>query len=108
MRLACNNIGDSPQPLRGRAWASLSRIVVSAQSPPPDATSFSCCAGQVGFCKRPGGACMVASELRPESSVVAEARPSPNHSERKGGDAADMVLLHATGMTAVRAAIRRV
>src|SRR5262249_12857135 len=104
MRLACNKI-------RGftvtAAPASLSRIVVSAQSPPPDATSFSCCTGQVGFCKRPGGARMVASELGPESSVVAEVRPSPNHNERKGGGAPDTIVLHYTGMPDDQDAIRR-
>src|SRR5262245_61518468 len=50
---------------------------------------------------------MVASELRPESSVVAEVRPSPNHNERKGGDAPDMILLHYTGMPDDQDAIRR-
>src|SRR5262244_916931 len=39
---------------------------------------------------------MVASELRPESSVVAEVRPSPNHGERNA--APDMIVLHYTGM----------
>jgi N-acetylmuramoyl-L-alanine amidase len=33
-----------------------------------------------------------------ESCVVAEVRPSPNHGERKGGQRADMILLHYTGM----------
>lgn len=50
---------------------------------------------------------MVASELRPESSVVAEVRPSPNHSERKGTDAPDMIVLHYTGMPDDQAAIRQ-
>ena len=50
---------------------------------------------------------MVASELRSESSVVAEVRPSPNHSERKGGDAPDMIVLHYTGMPDDQAAIRQ-
>src|SRR5262249_26090740 len=50
---------------------------------------------------------MVASELRPESSVVAEVRPSPNPSERKGGDAPDMILLHYTGMPDDQDAIRQ-
>jgi len=49
---------------------------------------------------------MVASELRPESFVVAEVRPSPNHSERKGTDAPDMIVLHYTGMPDDQAAIR--
>src|SRR5499427_967300 len=50
---------------------------------------------------------MVASELRPESSVVAEVRPSPNHSERKGGGAPGMIVLHYTGMPDDQAAIRQ-
>jgi N-acetylmuramoyl-L-alanine amidase len=41
---------------------------------------------------------MAASELRPESSVVAEVRPSPNHNERRGSGTADMIVLHYTGM----------
>ena len=41
---------------------------------------------------------MVASELRPESSVVAEVRPSPNHNERAGSGTPDMIVLHYTGM----------
>jgi N-acetylmuramoyl-L-alanine amidase len=41
---------------------------------------------------------MVASELRPESSIVAEVRPSPNHNERKGSGTPDMIVLHYTGM----------
>jgi len=49
---------------------------------------------------------MVASELRPESSVVAEVRSSPNHNERKGGDAPDMIVLHYTGMPDDQDAIR--
>jgi N-acetylmuramoyl-L-alanine amidase len=50
---------------------------------------------------------MVASELRPESSVVAEVRPSPNHNERKGGGTPDMIVLHYTGMPDDQAAIRQ-
>jgi len=44
-------------------------------------------------------------ELRPDSSVVAEVRPSPNHNERKGGPP-DMILLHYTGMRGNEDAIR--
>src|SRR5919201_3282055 len=43
--------------------------------------------------------------LRAESSVVAEVRPSPNHSERKGSGAPDMLILHYTGMPDDRGAI---
>src|SRR5260370_3449618 len=49
---------------------------------------------------------MVASELRPESSVVAEVRPSPNHGERRGTDAPDTIVLHYTGMPDDQAAMR--
>jgi N-acetylmuramoyl-L-alanine amidase len=41
---------------------------------------------------------MVASDLHPESFIVAEVRPSPNHSERKGSGSPDMIVLHYTGM----------
>jgi N-acetylmuramoyl-L-alanine amidase len=41
---------------------------------------------------------MIASELRPESSLVAEVRPSPNHNERAGSGSPDMIVLHYTGM----------
>jgi N-acetylmuramoyl-L-alanine amidase len=49
---------------------------------------------------------MLVSELRPDSSVVAQVRPSPNHSERKDGVTPDMILLHYTGMRDNEAAIR--
>src|SRR5260221_10788406 len=39
---------------------------------------------------------MVSPQLRPESSVVAEVRPSPNHGERNAP--LDMIVLHYTGM----------
>src|SRR5262249_44708981 len=45
------------------------------------------------------------SELRPDSCVVAEVRPSPNHNERKDGAKPDMILLHYTGMRDNEAAI---
>jgi N-acetylmuramoyl-L-alanine amidase len=48
---------------------------------------------------------MVVPDLRPDSSVVAEVRPSPNHNERKGGARPDMILLHYTGMRDVKAAV---
>jgi N-acetylmuramoyl-L-alanine amidase len=47
------------------------------------------------------------SELRPESCVVAEVRPSPNHSERKNDVPPDMMVLHYTGMRDHEAAITR-
>jgi N-acetylmuramoyl-L-alanine amidase len=49
---------------------------------------------------------MLVSELRPDSCVVAEVRPSPNHSERKGGAVPNMIVLHYTGMPDCEAAIR--
>jgi len=48
---------------------------------------------------------MVVSELRPDSCVVAEVRPSPNHSERKNGMMPDMIVLHYTGTRDTEAAI---
>jgi N-acetylmuramoyl-L-alanine amidase len=60
----------------------------------------------VGSCKRASGPRMVAPELRPDSSVVAEVRPSPNHGERNGSGAPDMIVLHYTGVPNSQAAIR--
>ena len=48
---------------------------------------------------------MLVSDLRPDSCVVAEVRPSPNHNERKGGARPDMIVLHYTGLRDVQAAI---
>src|SRR2546426_4802359 len=48
---------------------------------------------------------MLVPELRPDSSVVAEVRPSPNHGERKAGAKPDMIVLHYTGMRDSQAAI---
>src|SRR5919109_227174 len=50
---------------------------------------------------------MLVSELRPDSYVVAEVRPSPNHNERKDGVAPDMIVLHYTGMRDNEAALRQ-
>ena len=49
---------------------------------------------------------MLVSELRPDSCVVAEVRPSPNHGERKSHVAPDMIVLHYTGMSDSQAAVR--
>ena len=38
----------------------------------------------------------------PESCVVAEVMPSPNHGERKDGRRPDMIVLHYTGMAGRR------
>ena len=48
---------------------------------------------------------MLVPELRPDSSVVAEVRPSPNHGERKAGAKPDMIVLHYTGMRDSQGAI---
>jgi N-acetylmuramoyl-L-alanine amidase len=50
---------------------------------------------------------IVASEFPPDSSLVAEVKPSANHGERKGGASIDMLLLHYTGMQDAAAAIKR-
>jgi N-acetylmuramoyl-L-alanine amidase len=50
---------------------------------------------------------VLVSELRSDSCVVAEVRPSPNHSERKDGALPDMIVLHYTGMPDNEAAIRQ-
>jgi N-acetylmuramoyl-L-alanine amidase len=48
---------------------------------------------------------MFAPDLRPDSSLVAEVRPSPNHGERKGRAVVDMLLLHYTGVPDDKVAI---
>ena len=50
---------------------------------------------------------LLASELRPDSSVVAEVRRSPNHSERKNGATPDMIVLHYTEMQDNETAVRQ-
>jgi N-acetylmuramoyl-L-alanine amidase len=47
------------------------------------------------------------SDLRPDSCIVAEVRPSPNHGERRNGATPDMIVLHYTGMADNDAAIRQ-
>jgi N-acetylmuramoyl-L-alanine amidase len=49
---------------------------------------------------------LLESELRPDSSIVAEVRPSPNHSERKNGALPDMIVLHYTGTRDNEAALK--
>jgi N-acetylmuramoyl-L-alanine amidase len=49
---------------------------------------------------------VVAPEFHPDSSLVAEVRPSPNHGERKNGANIDMLVLHYTGMQDAAAAIK--
>ena len=50
---------------------------------------------------------LLLSELRPDSCVVAEVRPSPNHTERTDAGLPDMIVLHYTGMRDNEAAIRQ-
>ena len=49
---------------------------------------------------------VVASKLHPDSCLVAEVRPSPNHNERGNGALPDMIVLHYTGMRDNEAALR--
>jgi N-acetylmuramoyl-L-alanine amidase len=44
-------------------------------------------------------------ESRPESPVVTEVVPSPNHGERRNGRRPDMLILHYTGMPSERQAL---
>lgn len=50
---------------------------------------------------------MSRSVFSPESCVVAEVRPSPNHGDRKDGKRPDMILLHYTGMPDAAEALER-
>lgn len=43
----------------------------------------------------------------PDSFIVADVTPSPNHDERKGGRRPDLILLHYTGMQSGEAALDR-
>lgn len=47
------------------------------------------------------------STFQPDSFIVSEVVPSPNMDERKDGRAADMILLHYTGMQSGAAALSR-
>ncbi len=48
---------------------------------------------------------MVSAAFLPDSCVVADVMPSPNHGERKGGRRPDMIILHYTGMPDATAAL---
>jgi N-acetylmuramoyl-L-alanine amidase len=50
---------------------------------------------------------LLVSEFRPDSCVVAEVRPSPNHGERKNNAKPDMIVLHYTGMPDATVALDR-
>ena len=45
--------------------------------------------------------------FKPDSSLVDRVVPSPNHSERRDGPRADILLLHYTGMQSGQAALER-
>jgi N-acetylmuramoyl-L-alanine amidase len=47
------------------------------------------------------------STFPPDSFIVADVVPSPNHDERKQGRAPDLILLHYTGMPTGEAALQR-
>ena len=47
------------------------------------------------------------SAFPPDSFIVADVVPSPNHDERKGNRAPDMIVLHYTGMQTGEAALTR-
>ena len=46
------------------------------------------------------------SAFQPDSFIVTDVVPSPNHDERKDGRQPDMILLHYTGMQSGEAALR--
>jgi N-acetylmuramoyl-L-alanine amidase len=48
---------------------------------------------------------MSPAAFAPDSCVVAEVMPSPNHGERAGGRRLDMILLHYTGMSNAESAL---
>jgi N-acetylmuramoyl-L-alanine amidase len=48
---------------------------------------------------------MSPSVFSPDSCVVADVMPSPNHGERSGGKRPDMIVLHYTGMPDANAAL---
>lgn len=50
---------------------------------------------------------MASPRFQPESSIVSEVIPSPNHDERRDGRRPDMILLHYTGMRLASAALER-
>ena len=47
------------------------------------------------------------SAFQPDSFIVTDVVPSPNHDERKDGRAVDLILLHYTGMLSGEAALTR-
>lgn len=45
--------------------------------------------------------------ITPDSPLVADFQPSPNHDRRRGGRRPDMLILHYTGMASAAAALER-
>ena len=45
--------------------------------------------------------------FEPDSSIVSDIIPSPNHGERAGGRTPDLIVLHYTGMPDNEAALRQ-
>src|SRR5262245_10023785 len=63
---------------------------------------------QAATLKTPGARMVLfVSEFRPDSCVVAEVRPSPNHGERNGNVKPDVLVLHYTGMADAQEAVHR-
>ncbi len=83
----------------------LSHQARAAKRPPPDGNNK-----DLSFMS---GRAMVSDptesrlSFRPDSRLVSDVAPSPNHDERAGGRAPDMLLLHYTGMQSTLAAIAR-
>ena len=50
---------------------------------------------------------LAAAQFAPDSSLVDEVAPSPNHGERRGVGGPDMLLLHYTGMPDAQIALQR-
>ena len=98
---------DSVQSGRHAAARACIALTVSAQIGTSCRRRTSCVQCQSG-CNAKGmwpRMVTLVSELRPNSCVVAEVRPSPNHGERKDGATPDMLVLHYTGMSDNEAAI---
>ena len=50
---------------------------------------------------------LASAQFAPDSSLVDEVSPSPNHGERRGVSVPDMLLLHYTGMPDAQIALQR-
>jgi N-acetylmuramoyl-L-alanine amidase len=71
----------------------------------------SCAVNDAGFVSvqrlRPMSVLYSSVSFPPDSFIVVDVAPSPNHDERKDGRAPDMILLHYTGMPSGEAALKR-